>query len=203
VNIYQVLEIPAVYRLAQTVLAPGMGGIVTGRISEALSKLQKPVKVLDVGCGPSSWLWQLGIKPIGLDFCHAYTRKFRAAGNHSITASAAALPFLAEAFDLVFSYGLIHHLPDELARQTIAEIVRTTRQGGTAILFDPVLPRMPLVRPQAWALCKLDRGRFIRAQRDYEESILVDASWQTRRFTHSYLGTEGILSVFNKTYAGN
>jgi SAM-dependent methyltransferase len=197
-NIYRVLEIPPVYRLAQAVLAPGMARISAERLSMALAQIPTPTAILDVGCGPSSWLWQFGMKPVGLDMCHAYTRKFREAGNLSVTASAAILPFPADSFDLVFSYGLLHHLPDAMARETIAEIVRATRSGGHVVLFDPVLPRAAWRRPQAWALCKLDRGKFIRSQGDYESRVLGAPEWKTFRFTHSYLGTEGVLSVLQK-----
>ncbi len=197
-NIYRVLEIPLVYQMAQAVLAPGMARIVTERLSGTFAQIPTPATVLNVGCGPSSWLWKFGMKPVGLDLCHAYTKKFRDAGNLSVTASAAILPFPADSFDLVFSYGLLHHLPDAMARETIGEMVRTTRAGGRVVLFDPVLPKAAWRRPQAWALCKLDRGRFIRSQGDYETCILGAREWKTIRFTHSYLGTEGVLTLLQK-----
>jgi ubiquinone/menaquinone biosynthesis C-methylase UbiE len=197
-NIYRVLEIPLVYRMAQAVLAPGMDRIVTEHLSRTFAQMPPPVTILDVGCGPSSFLWNFGMKPVGLDLCHAYTKKFRDAGNLSVTASAAILPFPADSFDLVFSSSLLHHLPDAMARETIGEIVRITRPGGQAVLFDPVLPKAAWRRPQAWALCKLDRGKFIRSQGDYESSILGAREWKTTRFTHSYLGTEGVLTLLQK-----
>jgi SAM-dependent methyltransferase len=198
VNAYRVLEIPLVYRTAQAVLAPGMDRIVSDRLSRTLARIPAPATVLDVGCGPSSWLWKFDIRPVGLDMCHRYTKTFRRAGNVSLTGSAAVLPFSQDSFDLVFSFALLHHLSDALARQTIGEIVRVTRAGGHVILFDPMLPKAAWKRPHAWALCKLDRGRFIRSQDDYESSILKAPQWKTFRFTHSYLGTEGVLSVLQK-----
>ena len=138
------------------------------------------------------------MKPVGLDLCPAYTKKFREAGNLSVTASAAILPFPADSFDLVFSSALLHHLPDAMARETVGEIVRVTRPGGQAVLFDPVLPKAVWRRPQAWALCKLDRGKFIRSQGDYESCILGAREWKTFRFTHTYLGAEGLLTVLPK-----
>jgi SAM-dependent methyltransferase len=197
-NLYRVLEMPLVYRTAQFVLAPGMDGIVTNLLSRTLARIPTPATILDVGCGPSSWLWKLGMKPVGLDLCHAYTKKFRDAGNLSVTASAAMVPFPADSFDLVFSYGLLHHLPEAMARDTVGEIIRVTRAGGHVVIFDPMLPKAAWRRPQAWALCKLDRGKFIRPQGIYESRILRTPEWKTFRFTHSYLGTEGVLSVLQK-----
>jgi SAM-dependent methyltransferase len=197
-NIYRVLEIPLVYRMSQAVLAPGNVRIITKHLSRTFAQVPTSATVLDVGCGPSSFLWNLGMKPVGLDLCHAYTKKFRDAGNLSVTASAAVLPFPADSFDLVFSASLLHHLPDDMARDTIGEIVRVTRPGGQAVLFDPVLPKAAWRRPQAWALCKLDRGKFIRSQGDYESCILGAREWKTFRFTHTYLGAEGVLTLLRK-----
>jgi ubiquinone/menaquinone biosynthesis C-methylase UbiE len=197
-NLYRVLEIPLVYRTAQFALAPGMDRIVTEHLSRILARIPTPATVLDVGCGPNSWLWKFGMKPVGLDLCYAYTKKFRDAGNLSVTGSAAILPFSNDSFDLVFSYGLLHHLPCTVARETLGEIIRVMRTGGHAVVFDPVLPKAAWKRPQAWVLCKLDRGKFIRQQDIYQSSILRAPEWKTFRFTHSYLGTEGVLSVLQK-----
>jgi SAM-dependent methyltransferase len=197
-NIYRVLEIPLVYRMSQAVLGPGYVRIISQHLSRTFAQLPAPVTVLDVGCGPSSFLWNFGMKPVGLDLCRAYTKKFRDAGNLSVTASAAVLPFPANSFDLVFSMSLLHHLPDAVARETVGEILRVTRPGGQAVLFDPVLPKKAWRRPQAWALCKLDRGKFIRSQSDYESRILGGRECKTFRFTHTLLGAEGVLTLLHK-----
>jgi len=197
-NIYRVLEIPLVYRMAQAVLAPGNVRIITRHLSRTFAQVPTPATVLDVGCGPSSFLWNFGMKPVGIDLCQDYTKKFRDGGNLSVTASAAVLPFPADSFDLVFSMSLLHHLPDATARETIGEIVRVTRPGGRAVLFDPVLPQAAWRRPQAWALCKLDRGKFIRSKDDYESCILGGREYKTFRFTHTFLGAEGVLTLLPK-----
>jgi SAM-dependent methyltransferase len=197
-NIYRVLEIPLVYRMSQAVLAPGGARIITEHLSRTFAQVPTPVTVLDVGCGPSSFLWNFGMKPVGLDHFHTYAKKFRDGGNLSVTASAAVLPFLADSFDLVFSSSLLHHLPDAMARETVGEIVRVTRPGGQAVLFDPVLPKAAWRRPQAWALCKLDRGKFIRSQDDYESCVLGAREYKIFRFTHTYLGAEGVLTLLRK-----
>ena len=201
-NIYKLLEIPLVYRVSQFVLAPGMDRIVTGRLARMFAAIPRPERVLDVGCGPSSWLWKLGMKPIGLDLCHAYTVRFGSNGSRAVTASCTSMPFAAGFFDVVFSYGLLHHLPEQLAREAVGEILRVTRPNGHVILFDPVVPRTAAARPLAWVLCKLDRGRFIRPQREYETRILSRPEWKIERFTHSYLGTEGLLSLLTKDWTG-
>jgi hypothetical protein len=60
-SIYDVLETPLVYRISQFVLAPGMDRIVTARLARMFAGILRPEKVLEVGCGPASWLWKLGV----------------------------------------------------------------------------------------------------------------------------------------------
>ena len=197
-SIYRILEHPWVFRASQHVLAPGMDRIVTGHLVKIMAGVPGAAKILDVGCGPSSWLWKLGRQPVGLDLCHAYVRKFRLTDKKCVTASAAALPFAADSFDMVFSFCLLHHLPEDLAGHVAREMIRVTRPGGRVVVFDPVLPHYPWLRPVAWAICKLDRGRFIRSQADLESRILQTAAWSTKRITHSYLGTEGLFCLLEK-----
>ncbi len=196
-RVYELLEIPGIYQMAQTVLAPGMDRIVTSQLAQLFAGLPHPERVLDVGCGPASWLWKLDMKPIGLDLCDQYTRKFRAMGNASLTGSAARLPFAADSFDLVFSFALLHRLSEALARETIDEMIRATSSNGI-VVFDPVLPNRPWQRPLAWTLCKLDRGRFIATEETYKSRILHATDWSVRRFNQSWLGTEGLLSLMKK-----
>ncbi len=197
-NIYRVLEIPLVYRISQSDLALVSVRIISGHLSRTFKQIPAPATVLDVGCGPSCFLWNFGMKPVGLDVCRAYTKKFRDAGNLSVTASAAVLPFPTASFDLVFSANPLHHLPDDMAGETIGEILRITRPGGNAVLSDAVLPQAAWRRPQAWAPCKLGRGRFIRSQGDYEARVLGAREYKTIRFRHTYPGAEGLLAVLSK-----
>src|SRR6476619_1322132 len=113
-SLYRLLENPAVYRASQTVLAPGMDAILTRELGKMVAGIASDAKALDVGCGPVSWLWKFGMNPAALDILHSYTTRFLARGGSCVTASAAAIPFDSDSFYLVFSYALLHHLPDEL-----------------------------------------------------------------------------------------
>lgn len=197
-KIYQILETPAIYQAAQAVLAPGMRQILTKRLRVAVSDLPAGARILDVGCGPSSWLSYLGLQPIGLDLCQSYTLRYRAAGGACVTASASQIPFAAESFDLVLSMGLLHHLPEDVARQSVAEMVRVARQHGRIVVFDPVLPESLILRPLPYALCKLDRGPFIRKEAVQRSRILAPFRWNVQRITHSYIGTEGVFCSLQK-----
>ena len=172
-----------------------MDRIVTGHLAKIMAGVSGAASILDVGCGPSSWLWKLDMHPVGLDLCHAYVKKFRFTGENCVTASAAELPFETGSFDIVCSVLLLHHLPEDLAGHVTREMIRVTRPGGRVIVLDPVLPKFPWRRPLAWTVCKLDRGRFIRSQAELESRILQTAAWSTKRITLSYLGTEGLFCI--------
>jgi SAM-dependent methyltransferase len=124
--------------------------------------------------------------------------KYRGAGGDCVTASASEIPFASGSFDLVLSVALLHHLPEDVARRTVGEMLRVTRSGGQVTVFDPVLPRAAFSRPQAYALCKLDRGRFIRTEPVLRSRILAPGDWHTQRIKHSYIGTEGLLCTLRK-----
>ncbi len=61
-------------------------------------------------------------------------------GEHLVVGDALSLPFPADAFDVVTSTLFLHHLPDKVARQVLAESARVARHA--VIMSD--LERHPL-----------------------------------------------------------
>lgn len=55
-NIFRVLDLPRIYRLSQVVLAPGAQRAITRKLGEYTTLFPAAHRILDVGCGPSSWL---------------------------------------------------------------------------------------------------------------------------------------------------
>jgi SAM-dependent methyltransferase len=97
--------------------------------------------VLEVGCGLGTDLAQfalVGARVTGIDLVPrhlALTRqRFRIAGLdvRLARADAEALPFAAESFDAVYSFGVLHHTPDMNA--ALSEIHRVLRPGGRIIV---------------------------------------------------------------------
>ena len=172
------------YGLSQTLLAPGAARIVASRVE------RRPGRALDVGCGPFSWLWSAGIKPIGVDIVMDRVRAF---GPAAVVASATALPFADGSFDTVWSSGLLHHLPDDAAREAIREMRRVTREEGLTIIFDGVLPHEGSTRPLAWLIRRMDRGNWMRREEEFEALFDSPANWRRERFTYSYTGLEGVV----------
>ncbi len=72
-----------------------------------------------------------------------------------LVGDAERLPFAAGAFDVVYSWGVIHHSPDTAA--AVAEIHRVLRPGGCAKIM--IYHRWSLVGYMLWLRYALARGR--------------------------------------------
>ena len=94
-------------------------------------------RVLELGCGTGSDLLRfakVGARITGLDLsprsaslAKARLRVYNYQGN-VIIADAEQLPFKTSSFDLVYSWGVLHHTPD--TEQAIKEVYRVTKPGG-------------------------------------------------------------------------
>ena len=184
------LAIPWCYRASQAILAPGADRMLTAALRERKQQLPEPDLLLDVGCGPASWLWKIGWQPLGLDLSHKYTKAFRQYGQNAVTASACELPLADGVFASVWCIGLLHHLPDDLARQAVREMLRVCRPGGYVIVHDAVLPENLWFRPIAALIRRLDRGRNMRNQEQLATLLPSDKNWHIRRYTYTMNGLE-------------
>lgn len=98
--------------------------------------------VLEIGCGlgtDGERFGRAGARYTAVDLSReplALTQeRFELAGlpGRFVNASATALPFEGASFDLVYSHGVIHHIPP--IEQVVAEIHRVLRPGGTALIM--------------------------------------------------------------------
>lgn len=111
-------------------------------------KIEPWMRVLDVGCGSGSALRLLDERvhfehpPIGIDHSNVAIRRADASSHASnrpptfARASALALPFRDDTFDLVISSYLVRHLDDEEIRTFLLEVKRVLAPGGLALLWD-------------------------------------------------------------------
>jgi len=186
---------PWLYRLTQRVAAPGADRNLSREIGRLLQELPPPGRCLDVGCGPDSILRRLGLNPVGIDLCHARVLAFARANGLAAQAEATALPFADGIFDSVWSFGLLHHLPDEAARSAIKEMRRVTHPGGFIVVVDGVLPSSVLRRPFAALIRGLDRGGWMRTQESLETLLTSGGQWNCRRLTYATTGLECVLAL--------
>lgn len=199
--IYKILNIPFVYRAAQFILGPGAETDILRRLKALVATLPMEGPLLDIGCGPQSWLFKLGYDPLGLDLEPSYAQAYTAAGHKAVVGSAAALPFPSDSFQCVWTFGMFHHIPDDLARTAIAEAMRTTRPGGVVILFDAVLPRSVWHRPLAYAIRRLDRGKFMRSKAHLLGLLPDQAAWSIEHISYAATGLEGVFCIYRRASA--
>jgi SAM-dependent methyltransferase len=98
--------------------------------------------VLEAGCGiatDGAQFARAGARYTGVDFSPTALRlaqerfeEYGLAGRFE-PASLTELPFEEDSFDLVYSMGVVHHIPD--AARVVAEFHRVLRPGGRAIVM--------------------------------------------------------------------
>lgn len=164
------LEFPAVYRLFTRLIG---GYVLRRRFIEEHVAPQPGWRLLDVGCGTGELLEYMpeGVTYVGFDPCPQYLERARRTygprGDFYLGSVEDWSPQTLGNFDAVVSFGLLHHLPDEVvmdffrkARQCLAE-----RRGVVAVLEPCFRPDLsPLVK----RLLRSDRGAFVRDRQGYE-----------------------------------
>lgn len=107
-----------------------------------LTRVSRPGKGLDVGCGTGVLAQRLvgaGFEMVGLDPSEGMLEVLaeHAPDVRAVRGSATALPFGDGSFDLVLTVAALHHIADaDAVRQTLAEMTRVTRPGGRIVIWD-------------------------------------------------------------------
>jgi ubiquinone/menaquinone biosynthesis C-methylase UbiE len=120
--------------------------------------------ILEVGVGMGAdhleWAKSKPARLVGLDFsAHAIDltrQRFALAGLESelIVGDAEDLPFPDASFDIVYSWGVLHHTPD--TQEAVRQVYRVLRPGGEARIM--VYHRPSLVGLMLWARYALVAG---------------------------------------------
>ena len=123
--------------------SPGYRDFDINVIKEAVILLMKPESVLDIGCAYGYSVGRfndLGIKARGIDISqYALSQAPDYCKPYLVHAPAWDIPFKDKEFDVIFSSGILEHVPEDKMEHTVAEIVRVSSRGviGVSCLDDP------------------------------------------------------------------
>jgi SAM-dependent methyltransferase len=94
--------------------------------------------ILDAGCGIGLYIQQfarLSNRVYGIDVEIERVAQAKTPETKVCVASAEALPFLDQVFDVVFSHEVLEHVGND--RSVLTEATRVTRMGGHIVIFAP------------------------------------------------------------------
>jgi SAM-dependent methyltransferase len=123
-----------------------------------------------------------------------HTRKrLRALGLASDlqVADAEKLPFEDGTFDLVYSWGVLHHSPD--TPRTVSEVLRIIRPGGTAKVM--IYHKHSLVGYMLWIRYALLRGRLFTTLREIYATYLESPGTKAYTVTEARTLFQGFARV--------
>lgn len=132
------------------------------RVADFASGRGKRVLEIGVGMGADFVRWvRAGADAAGIDLTHRAVTLTRARlADEGLTgdvrqADAEQLPFEEGTFDIVWSWGVLHHTPD--ADRALVEATRVLRPGGRYVVM--VYHRRSWLAAAAWVRWGLLRGR--------------------------------------------
>jgi SAM-dependent methyltransferase len=141
-------------------------------------KLKGGERIVDIGCGSGAVLDYLPRDSdyIGIDVSERYIGAARKkySGNGTFFLGT-ALDFLNQDYsrrnntDLVICNGLLHHLPDDQAREVLEVSKKLLKPGGRLICLEATyLARQ--TRLSKW-IVSTDRGRFVRSEQEWKRLV--------------------------------
>ena len=106
----------------------------------------KNKKILEIGCGIGRWstvMLNKNVKYVGIDFSTKMLKlaKIRNQSYDFINNSVSMNPFRANAFDIIFSITVLHHIPHPQRFETIKEMARLVKPKGHLIILEDIKGR--------------------------------------------------------------
>lgn len=158
-----VLHSGARYDHLSGLLGTGMNGRNSRMVIE-MARIKPGDRVLDVGCGtgnltltaknstgPSGAVYGIDASQ---EMIAAAREKARRTGYEAVfeIGLIEQIPYPEATFDVVINRLVMHHLPDDLKRQALAEIMRVLKPGGLLFIADFQPPANPILNQILLAL---------------------------------------------------
>lgn len=164
----QLSAAPRLWNALRWVVEAGFGGERLAIARELRPWAGDRRRFLDLGCGTGEFAGEFPAgQYVGVDPSTGYLRF--AAGNRpgSYLASAGQALALADAsFDAALVCGVLHHLPDAIARAAMAELARVLRPGAAVLVMEDIPPPAGQ-NPAGRLMHAIDRGGHIRSEAEY------------------------------------
>lgn len=159
---------PSLWNLLRWVVEAGFQGERMAIARELRPWAGDRRRFLDFGCGTGEFA---GAFPpdryVGIDLSTTYLAFARRHRPGSYLASGGeALALADESFDAALICGVIHHLPDEIARAALGELRRALRPGAAVLVMEDTPPPAG-ENPAGHLMHALDRGGHIRGDAEY------------------------------------
>ena len=140
-------------------------------------------RFLDFGCGTGEFAGDFpATQYVGLDPTTGYLRFAVAHRPGSYLASTGeALALATATFDASLVCGVLHHLPDTVARMAMAELARVLRPEATVLVLEDTPPPAGQ-NPAGHLMHAVDRGGYIRNEAAYR--AIFGPSFSVERAYH-------------------
>lgn len=156
---------------------------IRGKVVDIV-ELEEGSTVLDVctGTGAQALAFsKRGYSVIGIDLSEDMLRvASEKEGGANVTfniSDAANMPFKNDSFDICCISFALHHMPIEVGRRVLKEIVRVAKEDGCIIIVDYALPKKtPMNKVKRWLflqLAALFESRYFKGfiQLDFEDLV--------------------------------
>lgn len=125
-------------------------------------------RFLDFGCGTGEFAGEFPPgRYVGVDPSTTYLRfAARNRPGSYLAGLGEALPFADASFDAALVCGVLHHLPDPVARGAMAELARVLSPGAPVLVMEDIPPPAGDNLP-GQLMHAIDRGGHIRSEAEY------------------------------------
>ncbi|MEQ6122360.1 class I SAM-dependent methyltransferase [Reichenbachiella sp. MALMAid0571] len=166
----------------------------TASLMEQLCQINSKSRILDIGCGPGSFVKYLPKTVdgyLGIDMNENYIEYANDKWSNRedvnfIQGTVGELDIRDfDKYDVVVAKALVHHLSDEHAKQLFSFAAQVLNQGGIFVTYDNVF-----IENQHWFakwLIKNDRGKYVRTQEEYTKLVALYFNNLTTQVLHDTL----------------